>query len=334
MCSFIYDTPILIETLYLNDNTQFNYMFQSQNINEKLEKELSEIYPFFQHGHFNCSLNPYLNKFITLKKSNNTLDLLLKIYLLDDIFRGKEDYNLNDISGFIDLFDGIFVELKIKLENINNSKSQRNKISINNDMQTKIEYMLDTLDPELKNYEIDKDKSLSKILSDFRNMIRHQKTFVEYDLNKLYSFSKGVLKLYVIKHILCISDDDYNINRILEDFNIYSLVKHVYKYEDEEIVIYNTKIDNYGHQKLVENSTYFITLKEQEQFKTAKYEDFIYDDTQTEEVKKIYIPKENRIKRGLIFFGIIVHNNTIIKSKRDTHLYDVKYEKLKKELEI
>lgn len=332
--SFIYDTPILIEKVNLKNGTKINYMFQSQNINDKLEKDLLETYPFFKHGHFNCSLEGYLDKFVTFKKSNSTLDLLLKIYLIDDIFRGKENYNLNDISGLIDLFDGIFVELKIKLENINNSKTQRNKISQNSDMQTKVEYILDSLEVELKQYEIDKDKSISKILSDFRNMIRHQKTFVKYDLHKLQSFSIGILKLYVIKHILNISNNDYNIDRILEDFDIYSLVKHTYKYNDEEIVIYNTKIDNYGHQKLVENSSYFLTLKEQQKFKDSNPEDFIYDESQRKVLKKIYIPAENRLRRELIFFGIIINNNIILKSENDIHLYNVKYEDLKKELDL
>ncbi|MCK5110966.1 MAG: hypothetical protein KAQ94_05545 [Arcobacteraceae bacterium] len=327
--SFIYNTPILIEKIFLKYKKHTNILFQSQYINNETEKDLSEIYPFFQHGHFNCSLDKYLDKFIEFKKSNYTLDLLLKIYFIDDIFRGKKDYHLNDISGLIDLFDGIFIKLK-ELENIEITKKIRYE-----KFDNKIQYVLNSINNELNKYIIDNNETLKDCLQNFRHMIRHQKEFKEYNLNKLYDFSKGILKLYIIKNILKIDNNDYDINRVLKDFNIYPLVKHIYKYFDKEIVIYNTELNNYGHQVLTENTTYFQILKEQDIFKNSKPEDFIYDDSKTIELKKIYIAEEDRVKRSLIFFGIITIDKVILQSQKYSVPYlHIKYDELLSNLGI
>lgn len=245
--SFIYNTPILIEKVIIKHNNTSNILFQSQNINEHLTNKFSEDYSILVNGHFTSQLDKYLDKFVELVKSKNTLYLLLNIYFISDIFNGKKDYHLNDISGFIDLFDGVFYQLEGKKEKItkyckNEKCIQEFSFDKEYSLRYKIDFILDKLDPELKKYKLDTDKSLSKTLSAFRNMIRHQLPFKEFDLNKLYTFSKGVLRLYIIKYILNITNEDYDINRILSDFDIYPLVKHIYKYNNDEITIYNTPI--------------------------------------------------------------------------------------------
>lgn len=330
--SFIYNTPILIEKMYCTKDKNQNILFQSQHINEKIVEKLSDDFPLTMNSHFNCIVEKYLDAFVDFKTSQTTLDLLLKIYFLSDMYDGKESYHLNDISGIIDLFDGVFVELKIELDNINNSKSQRYKLSNNNNLESKISYILEKIEPELINYEIGNDKKFVEILSKFRNMIRHQNEFKSYELDKLFDFSAGVLRLYIIKYILTIEDTDYDIIRILEDFKIYPLVKHIYKYKNEKIIIYNVKLDNYGKQALSENSVYFQTLKEQKIFKDTLPKEFVYSGYK--ELKKVYIKEDDKIKRNLIFFGVIVYDNKILNSEKDICSIDISYDEFKSYLNI
>lgn len=283
--SFIYKTPILIEKLYFYNNNINNIVFQSQYIRVDIIKKLDEEFPLLRNSHFSSNLEKYLDNYLELKNEDDLLNILLCQYLVYDIFDGKIKYNLNDISGFIDLFDGIFIDLKIKIENISDSKSQREKLSKSSLLNQKIDYVLDKLEPSLKQYKINQDKNLIKVLSYFRNMVRHQKEYIKFDLEKCFVFAKGVLQLYVIKHILEISDKDYDINKILADFDIYPLVKHKYKYKNDEIIIYNTDI-NIQNPKLNENSVTYQTLISHEQFKDAQPDDFVYDESFTEEIKR------------------------------------------------
>lgn len=333
--SFIYDTPILIERVYLTKSDDVNILYQSQNIDKNNEKELSEVVHIIRRGHFKSNLSNYLDNFVEFKRSKNTLNLLLKIYLLTDIFDGKIDYHLNDISGFIDLFDGIFYQLGGKKEaqtKICKKCDYKSNFKKDYPLSFKIDFVIKKLESRLNNYGIDKDKNISNILSKFRNMIRHQNDFKEHDLDKIFTFSKGVLRLYLIKHILKMNENDYDINMILEEFNIYSLVKHIYKYKNEEIIVLNTKIDNYNHHVLAENSTYYTILREQVIFKDVLPEEFIY--SACKEVKKIYIDEKDKIKRNLIFFGIVIYNDEILKSKNDRYLNNITYDELKINLEI
>lgn len=323
--SLIYGTSILIEKVLLKNNV----LFQSQNINEHTIQRLGEIYPLLKNGHFVPSLEKHLNNYIDFKNSKNTIDLLLKTYFIDDVVIGKENYNLNDISGFIDLFDGIFFNLKIELENIKNSKTQRSKLDKEYDLKKKIEYILEKLEPNLKQfkYDIDQNEEVPEILSGFRNMIRHQKDFKEFDLHKIMDFSKGVLKLYIIKHILKINDTDYNIDRILTDFNIYPLIEHKYRYLNKEVTIYNTRPrESYLNKKLTDNT--FSALQQCEDFKDVKPEDFIYDDTQTKKLQMIYIDNEDKIRRALLFFGIVIYNKNILQEEKAAYPLTLTYNEL------
>ena len=320
--SLIYNTPILIEKVIIKNETTRNILFQSQNVNEYLINKLLENYPLLKNGHFTCNLDKYLDNFVEFKNSQNTINLLLKIYLIDDMFSGKENYNLNDISGFIDLFDGIFIKLK-ELENITITQEIRFE-----NFEKKIIYVLNKIDTELNEYIITDDETLSKYLQEFRHMIRHQHPFKQYDLNKLYTFSIGVLKLYIIKYILKINKEDYDLNRLLSDFNIYPLVKHKYKYLNKEIIIYNTTLDNYGNKILNENTTYYQTLISNPLFSKAKPTDFIYDDSFVKEIKKIYIDDSDNIRRALIFFGIITMDKSILQGNDETYYLDIEYDEL------
>jgi len=274
--------------------------------------------------------------FLSFKNSDNILGILLKEYFLSEVFSGNKTVNLNDISGLIDLFDGIFFKLKVDLEDINQSKRQRDKLDKEYNLEQKIDYILEKVEPELKKYKIDDDKNISKLLSNFRHYIRHQldKHIDIFQDNskkqKIYDFSYGVLKLFIIKQVLKIDSCDYDLYRILSDFNIYPLVRHVYKYIDKEIIIYNTQIkEKYMNKILTDNTTYFLTLKENNEFENAKAEDFIYDDTKTEELKKIYIDKEDRLSNAILMHGVIVYNEKIIKSDK-YHNIIRSYEELKK----
>jgi len=331
--SLIYNTPILIEKVIIKNETTRSILFQSQNVNEYIINKLLENYPLLKNGHFTCNLDKYLDNFVEFKNSQNTLDLLLKVYFLSDIFNGKENYHLNDISGFIDLFDGVFYKLDGEKENVTRyckSKNCQQEYSFDKEYSLghKINFILDKLEPELKKYKLDNDETQAKILSSFRNMIRHQLPFKQYDLNKLYTFSMGVLKLYIIKYILKVDEEDYDLNRLLADFNIYPLIKHKYKYLNKEIIIYNTTLDNYGNKILSENTTYYQTLISNPLFNKAKPIDFIYDDSFVKEIKKIYIDDSDNIRKALIFFGIITMDKSILQGKDETYYLDIEYDEL------
>lgn len=320
--SLIYDTPILIEKVIIDKSV----LYQSQFLDTKLADRILNKNSFFKNNHFTINLYKYLDNFLSFKNSDNILDMLLKEYFFNEIFIGIDTINLNDIAGLIDLFDGIYYRLGGKKEK--QSKKCKNCHFENNfnkeyNLEFKIEYVIDKLESELKNYEIDKESNTAKVLSQFRNSMRHPlkkySAILKNPLNcqKIYNFSYGVLKLYIIKLILQINNSDYNLYRILSDFSIYPLVKHVYKYLDKEILIYNTQIkENYMNKVFTNNTTYFLTLKQNDEFKNANVEDFIYVDTQTEELKKIYIDRQNKLTNSLLFDGIIIFNNQIIKSDK------------------
>lgn len=331
--SFIYKTPILIEKLFFYQKNISNIVFQSQNINKDILNKLNQDFYLVLNSHFNANLEKYLDNFLELKKQDDLLNMLLNLYLISDLFSGKKQYNLNDISGFIDLFDGIFKKIDGKFIEKEFICKECDKKRKQNDtsLEAKIDYILDFLEPELKKYEIDIDKNLTKALSSFRNMIRHQKPYEKFDLEKLIIFSESVLRLYVIKHILKMSSDDYNIYRILYDFNIYPLVKHKYKYKEEEIIFYNTNINN-ENWELSENSYIFSILKTDENFKDGKTDEFFYDKTFTKELKKIYIDDKDEIGNALKFSEILIYKNKIIQNEKNIYKISLSYEEVIKKL--
>ncbi|WP_419677478.1 hypothetical protein ACN2EN_06690 [Aliarcobacter lanthieri] len=330
--SFIYKTPILIEKLFFYQKDISNIVFQSQNINKDIIKVLNKDYYVQSNSHFNANLEKYLDNYLELKKQDDLVNILLNLYLIRDMFLGKKQYNLNDISGYIDLFDGIYVDVKIKNEKLNDSKSQREKLS-NHNMSLKIGYILYHLEPELKKYEIDKGKVLSKTLSTFRNMIRHQNPYKEFDLEKLFKFSIGVLRLYVIKYILKFDSNDYDIYRILSDFNIYPLVQHKYRYKNDEIIFYNINTNN-ENWKLSENCYIFSILKTDENFKDSQPEDFMYDKEFTKELKKIYLDNKDEIENALKYSEILIYKNQIIQNEKTIHKISIPYNELIKKLDL
>ena len=331
--SFIYKTPILIEKLFFYQKNISNIVFQSQNINKDILNKLNQDFYLVLNSHFNANLEKYLDNFLELKKQDDLLNMLLNLYLISDLFSGKKQYNLNDISGFIDLFDGIFKKIDGKFIEKEFICKECDKKRKQNDtsLEAKIDYILDFLEPELKKYEIDIDKNLTKALSSFRNMIRHQKPYEKFDLEKLIIFSESVLRLYVIKHILKMSSDDYNIYRILYDFNIYPLVKHKYKYKEEDIIFYNTNLNN-ENWELSENSYIFSILKTDENFKDGKTDEFFYDKTFTKELKKIYIDDKDEIGNALKFSEILIYKNKIIQNEKISHRISLSYEEVIKKL--
>lgn len=331
--SFVYKTPVLIEKLFFYQKDISNIIFQSQELSEDILNELSENYNMLFNIHFNPNLEKYLDNYLELKKQDDLLNMLLNLYLISDLFSGKKQYNLNDISGFIDLFDGIFkkidgkfIEKEFICKECDNKKKQKDT-----SLEAKIDSILGILEPELIKYEVDKDKKLSKTLSNFRHMIRHQKPYKEFDLEKLLKFSKGVLRLYVIKHILEMSSDDYDINQILSDFNIYPLVQHKYKYKEEEIIFYNTNINN-ENWELSEISLIFSILKTDENFKESQVGDFIYDKTFTKELKKIYIDNKDEIGNALKLSDILIYKNKIIQNEKNIYKISLSYDELIKKL--
>ena len=332
--SFVYKTPVLIEKLFFYQKDISNIIFQSQELSEDILNELSENYNMLFNIHFNPNLEKYLDNYLELKKQDDLLNMLLNLYLISDLFSGKKQYNLNDISGFIDLFDGIFKKIDGKKEKLNRKCKQcnfENRFEKEYSLKFKIDYILYYLEPELIKYEIDKDKNLSETLSNFRNMIRHQNPYKKFDLEKLIIFSEGVLRLYVIKHILEMSSDDYDINQILSDFNIYPLVQHKYKYKNDEIIFYNTNINN-ENWELSEISLIFSILKTDENFKESQVGDFIYDKTFTKELKKIYIDNKDEIKHALDFSNILIYKNQIIQNEKTIHQISLTYDELIKKL--
>ena len=303
--SFIYKTPVLIEKLFFYQKDISNIIFQSQELSEDILNELSENY-----------------------------NMLLNLYLISEIFSGKSQYNLNDISGFIDLFDGIFKKIDGKKEKLNRKCKQcnfENRFEKEYSLKFKIDYILYYLEPELIKYEIDKDKNLSETLSNFRNMIRHQNPYKKFDLEKLIIFSEGVLRLYVIKHILKMSSDDYDIYKMLSYFNIYPLVQHKYKYKEEEIIFYNTNLNN-ENWKLSENSYIFSILKTDESLKDSQAEDFIYVENFTKELKKIYIDDKDEIGNALKLSDILIYKNKIIQNEKNIYKISLSYEEVIKKL--
>ena len=331
--SFIYKTPVLIEKLFFYQKNISNIVFQSQNINKDILNQLNQNFYLLLNSHFNANLEKYLDNFLELKKQDDLLNMLLNLYLISDLFSGKKQYNLNDISGFIDLFDGIFKKIDGKFIEKEFICKECDKKRKQNDtsLEAKIDYILDFLEPELKKYEIDIDKNLTKALSSFRNMIRHQKPYEKFDLEKLIIFSESVLRLYVIKHILKMSSDDYDIYKMLSYFNIYPLVQHKYKYKEEEIIFYNTNLNN-ENWKLSENSYIFSILKTDESLKDSQAEDFIYVENFTKELKKIYIDDKDEIGNALKLSDILIYKNKIIQNEKNIYKISLSYEEVIKKL--
>ena len=332
--SFIYKTPVLIEKLFFYQKNISNIVFQSQNINKDILNQLNQNFYLLLNSHFNANLEKYLDNYLELKKQDDLLNMLLNLYLISEIFSGKSQYNLNDISGFIDLFDGIFKKIDGKKEKLNRKCKQcnfENRFEKEYSLKFKIDYILYYLEPELIKYEIDKDKNLSETLSNFRNMIRHQNPYKKFDLEKLIIFSEGVLRLYVIKHILKMSSDDYDIYKMLSYFNIYPLVQHKYKYKEEEIIFYNTNLNN-ENWKLSENSYIFSILKTDESLKDSQAEDFIYVENFTKELKKIYIDDKDEIGNALKLSDILIYKNKIIQNEKNIYKISLSYEEVIKKL--
>ena len=331
--SFIYKTPVLIEKLFFYQKNISNIVFQSQNINKDILNKLNQDFYLVLNSHFNANLEKYLDNFLELKKQDDLLNMLLNLYLISEIFSGKSQYNLNDISGFIDLFDGIFKKIDGKFIEKEFICKECDKKRKQNDtsLEAKIDYILDFLEPELKKYEIDKDKDLAKALSSFRNMVRHQNPYKKFDLQKIMDFSVGVLRLYVIKHILNMNLEDYNIYRILSNFNIYPLVQHKYKYKEDEIIFYNTDI-NIKNGEFLEISHILSILKTDENFKDGKTDDFFYDKTFTKELKKIYIDDKDEIGNALKFSEILIYKNKIIQNEKNIYKISLSYEEVIKKL--
>ena len=127
------------------------------------------------------------------------------------------------------------------------------------------------------------------------------------------------------------SSDDYNIYRILYDFNIYPLVKHKYKYKEEDIIFYNTNLNN-ENWELSENSYIFSILKTDENFKDGKTDEFFYDKTFTKELKKIYIDDKDEIGNALKLSDILIYKNKIIQNEKNIYKISLSYEEVIKKL--
>lgn len=337
--TMIFDSPILIEKVLIDKNI----LFQSQSLNINLIDEVTNKDDFFRNNHFTISLYKYLDKFLDFRKSNSILNNLLKEYFLREIYNGKEFLNLNDISGLIDLFDSIYNILDGKKEkkSVKCKKCDaKNSFEKEYPLKYKIDYVIDKLEPELKKYRVDNDNNTSVFLSKFRHSIRHQldnnlEIFNDISTKqKAYDFTHGILKLFIIKQILQIDIQDYNLNRILSDFRVYPLVKHTYSFFDKEVFIYNTQQkENFYNKTLSKNTTYFLTLKEYKEFESSNPEDFIYDEKKSLELKKVYIDKEDKLRNSLLHSGIIVIDDKIYKSDKYNRFNNT-YEDFKSNLEL
>lgn len=334
--TLIYSIPILIQKVIMQNENSHNYLFQSQILNANKLYRIDKNFQIYIRNRYIFNINNYLDSFIIFNNSKKLLNQLLKIYFITDIYIAKEEYNLNDISGYIDLFDGIFYELggekeekTLKCKNIkcSNTTSFQKELSL----KQKIEFIIEKLEPKLKLFEFEENKTSAQILSNFRNMVRHQKEFEQYDLEKLLEFSKGILKLYINKYILNISTSDYDIDKVLKDFDIHSLIMHKYIYNNEEIIIYDTHISRINRD-FTDNTISFQIIKSNEKFKNSRPSDFIYDKTFTREIKKIHIDKQDKILQGLIFWGIIINNNEIIQSDKTHYPINLTYNELMNKL--
>lgn len=92
-------------------------------------------------------------------------------------------------------------------------------------LDKKIIFVLDCLENKERNHVIKDKEAFSKYLQQFRNMVRHQKTYKQFDLEKIYIFSKKVLKLYIFKYIIKIDDSKYNANMLYDELDIFRLIE-------------------------------------------------------------------------------------------------------------
>ena len=217
--SLIFDTPILIEKIFINYSTYNDILFQSEYIDEQNIEILSKNIKYFSNCRIDLNLYEYLNNYIDFRNKVSTTNILLQLYFITDITNGKKSHNLNDISGFIDLFDGLFVELNELLGNKITSSLK------NITLDKKIIFVLDYLENKERNHLIKDKEAFSKYLQQFRNMVRHQKPYKQFDLEKIYVFSKKVLKLYIFKYIIKIDDSKYNSNMLYDELDIFRLIE-------------------------------------------------------------------------------------------------------------
>lgn len=73
-------------------------------------------------------------------------------------------------------------------------------------------------------------------------------------------------------------------------------------------------------------------MKEQKIFKDTLPKEFVYSGYK--ELKKVYIKEDDKIKRNLIFFGVIVYDNKILNSEKDICSIDISYDEFKSYLNI
>ena len=118
---------------------------------------------------------------------------------------------------------------------------------------------------------------------------------------------------------------------MLSYFNIYPLVQHKYKYKEEEIIFYNTNLNN-ENWKLSENSYIFSILKTDESLKDSQAEDFIYVENFTKELKKIYIDDKDEIGNALKLSDILIYKNKIIQNEKNIYKISLSYEEVIKKL--
>ncbi|MDD4506056.1 MAG: hypothetical protein PHE60_06780, partial [Sulfurospirillaceae bacterium] len=171
--SLVYGTPILIEKVFIDKAV----LYQSQSFDARLIDRISDKNFFYRNNHFTISLYKYLDVFLSFRNSDSLFDILLKEYFLSEIFSGNETVNSNDISGLIDLFDGIFIKLGGELERqeciCSECKQTKQIKKKSKSLNKKVDFILEKLEPELKKHKIDNDNNTAEYLSKFKNSIRH-----------------------------------------------------------------------------------------------------------------------------------------------------------------
>lgn len=311
--SAIYKQHVMIEKIYCSNEINKNIIFRTQYIDDKLSNNLEgNIFMTIKNNHFSKDMHKYIDKYIDFKETETYLNLLLHNYLIYDLFDGKEIYTLNDISGFIDLFDGIFIDIKIKNKEVENTNNERNRLSRCFSLKEKIKYVLKQLELNLPKVHLHNNKEAFSILADFRNNIRHQKKYEHYNLDEIFIFSEGVLRLYFIKYILAINSNDYDIENVLAGFNIYNIIEYKFTYKDKEILLYSTSSYIQKIKGLSSSCPVFKILKKEPYYLDITEKDLVYDESHTKKIKTIFLDENNEILYCIWNSGLFIMDKKIL----------------------
>ncbi len=209
MLTIIHQVAIIPKLIHIKANKKEAILFQSHIYKDEKETFTTK-FRAIDNSFVAYNPNIYLENYVDYKIRSNTFNILLYTYLYDYVITKKKDYYLNDIAGFIDLFDAMFYNVGGQINKMSHTCcccGYSKKYKTEHAMKVKIKYISNKL-----NFKI--DKNTIEILTKFRNTIRHprNKSLNFIDIDKVISYCGNMVYVYFMKCVLKIESDDFDYN--------------------------------------------------------------------------------------------------------------------------